>query len=116
MQTSQQRILQQIEARVTARGLECAQSAAYANIGSINIFRPDATAAFAVITYDFQDQRYGLTLTVDKNKIASQPGRGDYFVFSSPYDQENSFWQALERHLPLAPAAAKPSKTTKARP
>lgn len=106
MQSAQSRILSIIEAAVTTKGYEVAQSAAYANTGAIRIYKPASHIEFANIGYDFQDGTYTLRLTVQGSKIPSQPGRPDYFDFYQSYGDESRFWSTLESRLPNLPKAS----------
>jgi hypothetical protein len=55
MNTAQQRILNVIEAKIRAKGFDCAAQYDYSNTGTIYIYsEDDSVRAFAEVTFDFQ--------------------------------------------------------------
>ena len=96
MNSVQQRILAQIENELIGRKYSVAQSSDYANTGRVLIYTGmSERVAVGFLRYDFQGDRYTLSINWHGKNIPSQVGREDYFDFYQAYNEPTRFWEVL---------------------
>lgn len=111
MTSIQDRILAQLEARITGAGLEPTIRYNFANCGMVYLHRKGEMTPFASVRFNFQDGTYTLSIKWNGAPVPSQPGRNDYFDFYQPYDQPSRFWGAFDALL----GTEKPAKRSAGR-
>jgi hypothetical protein len=103
----QKKVLNNIKALIEARGLEALDCPNFSNTGHISIQHPAEVGELAKVGYNFQNDRYTLTITVLGERIPSQPGRADYFDFYLMFtdaDGYKRFRSVLDMELTKIPA------------
>jgi hypothetical protein len=98
----QEKVLDDLAALIIQYGFEPIKQASYGNVGFISVQLPNEVGSLASVNYNFQTGTMNFSVTVDKRKVPSQPGRADYFDFYMDHDaraEYRNFRAVLEAEL-----------------
>lgn len=115
MSQAQKKILGIVRDQITAHGLEAVTKTQWANTGAVLVGKPGAFGAIAKVTYNFQDDRFTLSIyrCVGERDVGvpSQPPRQGYFDHYLSYSDQAGFetfkrilQQTLDEVAPKKPA------------